>query len=239
MIMNIIICDDDKSVPGFLIPYIKSIEHHYSDIDTFYFNNGKDLIEWSKKNSSRIDILFIDIEMPTMDGLETVKLLRTMGENCIIIYISCHKEYVFDTLNYEIFNYLVKPLNSEILIKCLNAAIEKYKKSHYIHEVYCDGSHYFFHLDDIYYIESFRRQVTYYTKTGEYTVFDQISKLEKIFEPYGFLRSHKSYLINMSKVIRYKDCTFYLVGGGTAMVSNRQRSDILKKYYEYIKKRVF
>lgn len=237
--MNIIICDDDKNIPGLLIPYINNIENHFSDIEIFYFKNGKDLIEWSKKNSSKIDILFIDIEMPTMDGLETVKLLRAMGEDCIIIYISCHKEYVFDTLNYEIFNYLVKPLNSEILINCLSAAIERYKKNHYIHEVYCDGNHYFFHLDDIYYIESFRRQVTYYTKTGEYTVFDQISKLEKIFEPYGFLRSHKSYLINMSKVVRYKDCMFYLVGGGTAMISNRQRSDILKKYYEYIKKKIF
>lgn len=237
--MRIIICDDDNTIPQTLIPSIKkTFVPLYTGLEIFYFESGNSLINWCKKNNYDMDVLIIDVEMPEIDGLETVSLIRKVNKECIILFISVYREFVFKAMDYEIFQYLVKPVSIEIFEIKLNLIIKKYQEKHFLHTIYCQGSHISLKIDNIYYIESSGRNAKYYTSNGIYIVSGKMSEIEKILFPYNFLRTHKSFLINMSKVIRYKSYTFFLVGGGEADISYRNRSIIIRKYEEYLKKRV-
>ena len=121
MFMLIAICDDE---PLFCEQLKKEIYLYSSkyNLDTVVeiFYNGKKLL-----NDLRFDIIFLDYQMPGLNGLQTAKELRKINQQCTIIFLTSFPEIVYDTFQYETFRFLIKPLNINNLYEALNSYRKK------------------------------------------------------------------------------------------------------------------
>ena len=106
--MRIAICDDEVSMVQILEEKIKKL---LPDAVIDKYLSGDELIA----SGSKPDILFLDIQMPGMDGMETAKVLRQDNENMILIFVTAAEEYVFQAFDVGAFHYLVKPFSDEKL----------------------------------------------------------------------------------------------------------------------------
>ena len=104
--MRIAICDDEVSIVQILEEKIKKL---LPDAVIEKYLSGDELIA----SGSKPDILFLDIQMPGMDGMETAKVLRQDNEDMILIFVTAAEEYVFQAFDVGAFHFLVKPFFDE------------------------------------------------------------------------------------------------------------------------------
>ena len=123
--MQIAICDDDKSIGLILEEKIKKL---LPDAVIEKYLSGDELIA----SGCEPDILFLDIQMPGMDGMETARILRQKNERMVLIFVTAVEEYVFQAFDVAAFHYLVKPFldeKFEEVVKRAVRSIEKYSEN--------------------------------------------------------------------------------------------------------------
>ena len=116
--MNIFLCDDDclitKQLSEYLTEYFSNIK--MNTIKIFTFNTAFPLL-----SSSVIpDIVFLDIEMPEINGIEIAKKLYSMYHDCIIMIVTSYSEYLDAAMDIHVFRYLDKPINKKRLFSSLD-----------------------------------------------------------------------------------------------------------------------
>ena len=120
--MRIAICDDEKSMGQILEEKVKKL---LPDAVVETYLSGDALIS----SGCKPDILFLDIQMPGMDGMETAKMFRQDNEDMILIFVTAAEEYVFQAFDVGAFHYLVKPFSDEKLKEVVTKAVHNIKRS--------------------------------------------------------------------------------------------------------------
>ena len=127
MMIYLALCDDDAV---FRLKFKEMLTRVLDNAGIFHhiyeFESGEDLLENYPK---KLDILFLDIKMASLNGLETAKLLREQGQDFLLIFITSAEEYVYDAFEVEAFRYLLKPADDFKLEQSLFAAVEKKRKN--------------------------------------------------------------------------------------------------------------
>ena len=207
MAITCIIIDDEPLA-------ISVIENHLSalpDIELIAsFQNSLEAFEVVKKE--KIDLIFLDIEMPLLNGLDFIKNTKDPSK---IILTTAHRNYAPESYELEVVDYLLKPISFSRLFKAINkyksiinAAITTSKPSEaevVINDhIYVNSNKKFIKInfDDILYVESIKDYVRVH-KNGETIITkDTISNFEMKL-PSSFLRTHRSYIVNTSKVTAF------------------------------------
>jgi len=156
---------------------------------------------------SPVDLLFLDVEMPDMSGLELIKALNPKPQ---IIIISSKKEYALDAFDYEITDYLLKPVASYArFLQAVQRAQMKHAKNvatpsptkpkHIYLKV--DSLLVKFDLKDIYWIEAFGDYVRVKTTDKLHTVYATLKSVEDTLPQGEFLRVHRSYIVRIDKIV--------------------------------------
>lgn len=232
--LSIGVCDDNmiectalsRKIKKLL--FLKGITASVSD-----FYSGQTLLAWDQK----IDILFLDIKMASMDGLETAKLLREQGQDFVLIFITSAEEYVYDAFEAEAFRYILKPAGDFKLEKALFAAVEKKRKQ--------PGNFFVFHrnrevikinLDEVFYFEITGRVIKAHLKTGCQEFYEKISTLEEKLLALDFFRCHKSYLVNLKFVDSFLKTEIIMENGDHLLLSRRRTESFSKAFLSYLKK---
>lgn len=237
--MNVIICDDDNLFVYELKAIVEPIfEAEYPETNIYCFNNGFELFDWYINEGSTIDILYIDVKMPGYNGLEIIEKLQRAGCTCLTVFISSYQSYAIDTFDYNIYQYLLKPLKTEKLVSVTKKLLCLYKKKYNKIKLLQKDQHIYLSIDQIISIETNLRKLICHTVEGDFNVAAKISQLEKELSPFNFLRTHKSYLINMDKVVYYSHYTFYMQMGITADISRTRKTDIIAKYNNFVLKKI-
>lgn len=235
--MDIVICDDDPHIINELSLLINSVTiHDYPSAKIHTFSDGRELISWYIQDHS-IDILFMDVELPGYNGIEVLKRIRALECNCITIFISFYSNYVFDTLEYSISQYLIKPFEKEKVTLEIHKALDQYKKNHYSIIIHMEDKHRVVSVKKIIIIESKLGYLYYFTEDGIFRTSGKIAAVADELKPYNFLRTHKSYIINMDKVIYYQKYKFYLTNELSAEIGRTRRAAIIKQFEKYIRKK--
>lgn len=154
-----------------------------------------------------VDILFVDVEMPTMTGLE---LIKTLSPKPQIIIISSKKEYALDAFEYEVTDYLLKPVASYArFLQAVQRAQTKCQQKHSSVVASASPEHIYlkidsllvkFDLKDIHWIEAFGDYVRVKTPQKLYTVYATLKSVEETLPPNQFLRVHRSFIIQVGKI---------------------------------------
>ena len=228
--MRIAICDDEVSMVQILEEKIKKL---LPDAIIEKYLSGDELIA----SGSKPDILFLDIQMPGMDGMETAKMLRQDNEDMILIFVTAAEEYVFQAFDVAAFHYLVKPFSDEKfeeVVKCAVRSIEKYSENQSDEKymmVQFGGSHMKVFLKDIVYAEVYNRKVIIHTRD---TNIEYYGKLQELSEIAGadFFRTHRAYLVHFKYVQKY-DANCVTMENGTALIAKQNYSEFVKQYLKY------
>lgn len=112
-IINIAICDDNIEHINILEKYLFEISSVKIECDIY--QSGESLIDAYKNNIERYDVVFLDMEMNELNGIETANLIREFDEHIIIIFVTSHTEYMRESFKCSPFRFLLKPVDVDEL----------------------------------------------------------------------------------------------------------------------------
>ena len=234
--MRIAICDDEKNIRELIA---NKVVKQYPDAEIIFFQSGEELL----LSDESIDILFLDIQMSGIDGMETARELRKKDKSVILIFVTAVEEYVFQAFDVGAFNYIVKPIDDGKFSDVLHRAVDEWSSQN-INEkepeeryvlINNSGVHTKVILDEIVYAEVFNRKVVIHKLDGEIEYYGKMSDLEALAGD-SFFRPHRAYLINFKYVEKYDATTIYLERG-TVLMAKLKFPEFVKKYMKYIQKR--
>jgi len=158
-------------------------------------------------NTQKVDLIFLDIEMPVLNGFELLDVLNNKPQ---IIFVTGKTEYAFKAFNYDATDYLQKPITRERFTQAVNKALEQHKLKQDYKET--EGEHIFVksnlkkrkvYIKNIKWIEALGDYVKLVTEDTSLVVLSTMKAFEGELPKGKFLRIHKSYIVNLDKVDRF------------------------------------
>ena len=198
------------------------------------------------------DILFLDIRLQNETGFDLLKQLN--GYQGSIIFTTAYDLYGIQAIKFSATDYLLKPLDHRELIEAVGKAAERKRERDQSGQIAmliqsfenlpaqrqkkialaeANEIHYVL-IDDIIFCKSDNSYTTFYlTGNKKITVSKPISEYENILEPYGFVRTHQSYLINKNRIVSFRkeDGGYLLMEGNYQTIISRQRKHLLKELF--------
>lgn len=194
---------DDSTLQRLSI--VKLIENHQSLNLVAQYNNAIEAKEGIA--TSDIDLIFLDIEMPILSGFD---LLDDLTAKPQIIFVTGKTKYAFKAFDYDAIDYLRKPISKERFLNAVHKAVTNYKLKN---EEGFDEEDFIFvksnlkkrkvFLNELRYIEALGDYVKMVTEHDSLVVLSTMKAFEALLPKDRFLRIHKSYIVNLDKVIRY------------------------------------
>lgn len=233
--MRIAVCDDEELFRiEFKSVLDKVLINAEYDIDTF--SGGSSLYEAFLKNP--FDLVFLDIEMPGIDGITLAKRLRALSENVQIVFLTSHIEYALEGYEVNALRYLVKPVDMNKLSEVLKYIQDKKNNSRQI-IIKQEGEDIVIDISDIIYMESMDKNVRIVTSKSEYITRYNISDYEEELKNSGFLRIHRGYLISLSKVKKIVKNDVVMDGDISLPVSRSNIKALKDALYAYVEGTAF
>ncbi len=233
--MRIAVCDDEELFRiEFKSVLDKVLINAEYDIDTF--SGGSSLYEAFLKNP--FDLVFLDIEMPGIDGITLAKRLRAVSENVQIVFLTSHIEYALEGYEVNALRYLVKPVDMNKLSEVLKYIQDKKNNSRQI-MIKQEGEDIVIDISDIIYMESMDKNVRIVTSKSEYITRYNISDYEEELKNSGFLRIHRGYLISLSKVKKIVKNDVVMDGDISLPVSRSNIKALKDALYAYVEGTAF
>lgn len=228
--MNIAVCDDDIKC----IDKILQLLQPYKETEELSINTYLSGEEFLAKIDEAVqqDIIFLDIEMLEITGIEVAYRLRKKDSKAIIIFITNDLSYVLDAFRLGAFQFLVKPIDEKIFYYDFERAIQTYKNTHKFYQIrWRNTNHIIVEYEDIYYIEGFNRHLYIYTGSEKgYECVGKLQEEEKKLKSYNFVRCHQGYLVNLSKIREINKSDIVLKNNTKIPVSRRYRLELLQAF---------
>ena len=199
--LRIGMCDDELEGVKITSKYLEAeiISQNLDAEITIITDNQKDIFDAIYKKE--IDILFLDVDFKSSgkNGIDFAKDLREVNHDFYLIFLTAHQRYMHLSFIVKVFDYLVKPINKNILEDLVKRIKEDfaYNKSIFLHLNKWDTVR----TNDILYIEKFGNKSIIVTKTNKYTTSKNLNTLLEEL-PIFFRRCHRSYIVNDSKILR-------------------------------------
>ena len=232
------ICDDEPimvhEISNQLSQYMD--ERKITPYSVTSFSNGCALLE----SDCNFDIVFLDIQMDNLDGIETAKILRQRRNRSLLIFVTVLKEYVFNAFEVEAYDYLLKPLDSEHFKRTMDRAVstlaQRTDKSIVIQRgSSCDVVP----LAQIVYCEVQGRKVYVHQSDGKIIdYYDNLENFELEMDS-RFFRCHRSYLVNLDYVRGCDTGLVTLSQGDKIPISRLRGRDLTQALLRYMKERDF
>ncbi len=228
---HILICDDE--IPT--CTYIEQIFYDYAEkeqieILTETFFTGEELLQYMKQNSD-IDLIFLDIELPGDNGAQIGKILRDclMNESVQIVFISSYEKYAMELFQVRPFDFLIKPLDPEVIIHIF----EKYRRLY-------DSDQKFFEykvgkhtekilLSEVIYFVCEQRKIGIVTTKKKVYFYGNMKELHQNFKVREFWPVHNSYIINVKYVKRFKENEIIMCNDSVIPVSYAYKKEVKRK----------
>lgn len=228
--MNIAVVDDEKIIREHIR---EMIENQKPDCYVACFSSSEELIAAAKL----FDIIFLDIQMGGMNGIEAAKEVREKNADTVLIFITGIKEYVFEALEVYAFHYLLKPVTEQKFTEVFEQALReaglrkmRRKKQLFINT---RNKGLTIDADNILYIESASRKVEIHTTQEVIEAYAVLGDLETQLGG-TFYRCHRGYLVNMAHITEYKRDCITLTGGNTVYLAKKKYGEFVNAYMWYL-----
>lgn len=225
--LRIAICDDSEDDREILKSLLEKC-YIFADEEVVYeFSSGKNAVSFLQKHPGEIDLLFLDIEMPNLSGMEAAEAIRAFDCSIQLIFVTGYPDYVFDVYRVGAMDYLMKPVKEDRLKEVLERirTLLGYKNRYYCLKN-TEGS-YRFYYSDISYFYSDKRKVILVSNGKETDFYGKLDALEEELDD-SFVRIHQRYLVNASHVEKIGHSTV-IVDGRELPVSRSLKESAVKK----------
>lgn len=229
---RIAICDDEKNVCSELENYIeKYLRTAYIEGCVEVFYSGESLCDYIKRQE-KIDLIFLDIELPKQTGVEVGRYLREELKDEItdIIYISSKSNYAMELFKCRPLDFMIKPIKYTEVENILDIVVKRNQVRHQTFSMQMENISYILPLMDILYFRSDNKKIHIMLVTGEEYIFTgKLDNVEKSIPKSCFLRIHKSFLVNYEYVSQYSIEWVKMVNGDVMNISKAYRTDVKRK----------
>lgn len=238
--LKIAVCDDEIVFGKKLMEYIgaymdqKKIAHEIQ-----FFHSGKEFTSLEEK-MQEYAIVFLDINMEEMDGIETAKCLRVYCPNTFLVFVTAFIHYTLEGYKVEAIRYILKDASTfeQSMQECLDAILKKMNlKNHGNIFEFVEGKKEI-SMDQIYYIESNLHKLSFWLDEGqgkkEYTLYGTLNEWEKKLQDARWIRVHQSFLINMQYLFNVRNYLAELTDGSTLPVSKARYKMVRDRFAEYM-----
>jgi len=197
MIKKCIIVDDEYTARDILRGYISEVS--FLELCS-QFKNALEALEYVKKN--KIDVIFLDIEMPKLSGLNFAEIIDPSAQ---IIFTTAHRQFALEGFDLNAIDYLLKPFSFDRFLKAVQKTIASQQPNYDLktnEHIYVKVNRQMLKVDfdSLLYIEGLSNYIKIHTLNGNLVVYDKLSSLIKKLPQNQFMRIHKSYIVNTSKI---------------------------------------
>lgn len=180
-----------------------------------------------------LDILFLDIMLEEMNGIEIAERIRESNERVIIIFTTSNPQFSLSGYAVDALDYLIKPVSKEILYRTLDKAINRLGDSRHNYFTVNNNDGYFvINTLDIYYIELLNRKTIIHTKSGPVACLRSLQYMEEQL-PDTFFRCHSAFLVNLHAVESVQGPDI-VVAGNTIPISKHRRKDFIRALTDFV-----
>ena len=231
--MKIAVCDDEKVFRDVITAYLKPFKEENPEILETEFSCGEDLIA-AYERGDRFDLIFLDVEMAGMSGVEAGQIIRKLDITVMFVFITSHTKYVPEAFILSAFQFLVKPVERELFNKEFDRAMRTYKKIKYRYNFTYKGKITVLEVKDIIYVETYNRHLRVISAVGSFEYLGNIAVEEKKLAEFGFIRCHNGYLVNMHYIFRPENSMFELTNHNKIPISKHYKNEALAMYNKYV-----
>ncbi len=230
------ICDDEPAVLDYLYTHIlNEFKRQGTDGHIDKFTSGKDFLNVNKVEP--FDVVFLDIDMPEISGFDVAEKISD-NKRTLIIFVTTHDELVFSSLKFQPFRFIRKSFFDDELSEVLDAVIgvlskriagRKFKLQTKSHDVYVD-------IEQIVYIEIYGHWLHVHTNDNEVLeCYGILSDYESQLEPFDFVRTYKSYLVNCRYIRSVEKDQVVLDDKTLIPLSRRRINDVNDRFTKYLR----
>lgn len=224
------ICDDGVNVCSFIERcLLQQAEQKRIQLEVEMWNTGEELQKFLQEGNP-VDILFLDINLLGLTGIEIGEYIRNQLDNRImqIIYMSGKTSYAQRLFKTQPMDFLVKPLKTEQIEETFDLAVKILSKKTERFEFRIGKEYYYSPYNEIIYFTSSGRVIKIVTLTGEREFYGKLKEIEKKL-PQDFIMIHQSYIVNSEYIRRYAYEMMELVEGTTLTISKTYRKQVRKR----------
>lgn len=227
--MIIAICDDEQTIVKAIQAECETILKQFKSKNMILaFQSGEALL--SAMHDTDIDILLLDIDMPGTSGMEVAETLRKKNEDILLIFVSSHEDYVFDTFAYRPFRFVRKARMKQELPVVLRAAEAQYQKNRKrLIILKCEEGEVRVEESEIMYVEMIKRQLHIYLSDGRVLqLWKPLRELQKMITPEYFSKIHSGCVVNLKYVSGYTGNEIIL-DNGVRLIASRDGMKVFKE----------
>ena len=227
--LKIAICDDISEMNHIMSEMIHKIMETKDIVyKILKFNSGIELLE----QVADIHIVFLDIEMPEMDGIETGVQIGRLNPECKIVIASAREDRMKECFKVNAFRFVSKPYNEAEVQEALETYLNEFKLGLLSIEVFKDRKSYWIRQRDIQYIKAFNGTVNIYTCNSVFRKEITLNKIEEILDMRIFYKTHKAYMVGLYHVTDYTENKVLLYETSIPL-SRRSRTDFERTYIDF------
>ena len=195
------------------------------------FSDGETLLS----DEGEKDILFLDIEMPGMNGIYVGNELKMRNENIIIFIVTSHSEYLDEAMRFHVFRYLSKPLDKQRFFRNMKDAVDLYNSTTVKIPIETKQGVHTLPASSIVAIEAQGRKITVHTVKGDFESVHTIKYWENLLPKNHFFQTHRSFIINFEHVTDFDHTLVHMSDNQFhAYLTKRKYSAFKEAYLLYL-----
>lgn len=234
--MKIAVIEDEKSHRDLLVHYLNEWRRGQErGICVETFASGESF--WFRYEEERdFDVLFLDIQMPGMNGMELARKVRELDRDIVIVFATGISDYLEEGYEVEALHYLIKPLSAEKVGRCMEKALERRRQERFVT----------LHGEEI--VKVSEERINYVEARGrgccigrvrmreELEVRESLSELEGLLNPEEFMKCHRSYLCRIGNIRHISREEIEFDDGSSIPVSRRLYQQVNQRFIAYFRR---
>ena len=229
--MLVAICDDEKffrsQLKAFLVRYKTERRLH---IDICEYSTGEALLHSGKI----FDMVYLDYQMPGIDGMEVARALRRRNFTCGITFVTGYSHFMQEAFEVQPYRFLTKPILETQIIDLMNEFIRQQRQLAPL-IVINDSEQKTVHVKDILYLEGDGKYCIIRTLQETYNSSKTLAQVHALLPQHYFYRSHKSYVVNLYSISTLDDRVATLINGENALIGRGKIGEFKRVYRRFLK----
>lgn len=230
--IRVAIVEDEIESAELLEKYL--IQYGKEENIVFQITHYNSALSFLYAYKSDFDLIFMDINMPHMNGMEASVELRKIDQTVVLIFVTNMLQYAIKGYEVDALDFIVKPVKYFSFAIKMNKAVKRIS-NHEEHEIYIKASDNCvtrIKLSHLKYIEVEGHKLTYHTEDGNFVVYGSLKNVENELCRYNFAKCYKSYLVNLRHVTAIKGYTV-VVGGDELLIGHPNKKKFVKALNDY------
>lgn len=197
------------------------------------FSSGEELLSFPNY-AETFSIVFLDIEMGGVSGLDVAADIREKNQDTIIFFVTSYVNYVPNSFRLGAFQFLVKPINDDDFKKDFERALNTLRSMHKHYIIKWRDMNIVVEYKDIFYIESYKRHLFIHEESQGHECVGKLQDAYDKLRVYGFSRCHQSYIVNLSKVKKIDKNSVLLNNNVNIPISRQYKQSVMKDFNLYL-----